>query len=98
MIASLYPNVAPQVERGKEGNFFKGPIIIKIYIGPGNNCKSWLSVKFQSEMHLKGILLLPGLPNSTSVTKEMDDLFSTFKSLCKSNTKLLFAAHTLEEH
>ena len=47
-------------------------------------------------MHLKGILLLPGLPNSTSVTQEMDDLFSTFKSLCRSNTKQLFAARTLE--
>ena len=47
-------------------------------------------------MHLKGVLLLPGLPNSTSVTQEMDDLFTTFKSLCKANTKLLFAAWTLQ--
>ena len=47
-------------------------------------------------MHLKGVLLLPGLPNSTSVTQEMDYLFTNFKSLCKTNTKLLFASPTLE--
>ena len=94
--ASLYPNVAPHVEQNEEDKFFKGTIIIKIDSGPGRNCKIWVSVKFQREMHLKGVLLLPCLPNSMSVTQEMDDLFTTFKSLCKANTKLLFAAWTLE--
>ena len=45
-------------------------------------------------MHLRGVYMLPGLPNSTGVSQEMDHLFSSFKHECDSKAEVIFERKT----
>jgi len=48
--------------------------------GPGKNAATLESVIKHGELRKKGLLLLMGLPNATSVQQEMDALFTSFKT------------------
>lgn len=60
----------------------KGPIIIKCDSGQGRYCKSERHIQFRYDMHKLGVFILPGLPNATSCTQEMDELYQLFKGMC----------------
>ena len=67
--ASLYPNIAITFVWDRD-QLAAGSILIKPNIGPGRIwkiCKSLRSIKFRQKMHLRGIYLLPSLPNSIGV-------------------------------
>ena len=76
----LYPNIAPRFEWDGD-KLVRGPIMIKSDSGQGRQCKSERSIKFREDMHRLGMHMMPGLPNSTSATQEMDDVYTTFKGM-----------------
>jgi len=45
-------------------------------------------------MHLEGIHIFPGLPNSTSATQEMYDVYQMFKGDCDTKAQEMFATTT----
>ena len=100
---SLYPNVAPRFEWDGDV-LIKGPIMIKTDSGPGRQCKSERSIKFCADMHQLGLHMMPGLPNSTSATQEMDDAYQTFKSATDKKSQKVFTrkiycrAKAVEQH
>ena len=48
-------------------------------------------------MHLEGVHIFPGLPNTTSCTQEMDDIFQQFKGDCDTQAQEVFARKTYEK-
>ena len=70
--------------------------MLKSDSGVGRNCKSIPAIKFCRKMHLKGVLQLPGLPNSTSVSQEMDALFTGFKGCTDDRAEEIFERKTFE--
>ena len=87
----LFPNCSSTIERDDNGNLLKGPIIIKTDSGQGRLAATLDSVKFRESMWEQGVYIVLGLPNSTSVSQEMDQLYQTFKGKCRSKTLALFA-------
>ncbi len=57
----------------------EGPIFVKTGSDPGRYCQSEQSIKFCPDMSREGVLLGPGLPNTTNATQDMDDWFQEFK-------------------
>ena len=47
-------------------------------------------------MHALGFYISPGLPNSTSVSQELDDLFETFKGMANTTSQEVFTRKTYE--
>ena len=93
--ASLYPNLAPQFKWDGD-RLIEGPILVKSDRGIGRNCKSVAAIKFRRLMHLKGVYQLPGLPNSTSCSQEMDALFGVFKASTDDKAEEIFERKTFE--
>ncbi len=56
-----------------------GPLIVKTDAGPGRLSKQAISIDFCEEMAQLGVHILLSLPNGTSCTAEMDQLFEKFK-------------------
>ena len=91
----LYPNIAPKFEWDGD-KLVKGPVMIKTDSGPGRQCKSERSIKFRSDMHNLGLHMMPGLPNSTSASQEMDDLYTTYKGRKDDKADEIFQRKTYE--
>ena len=62
------------------GKLLCGPVVFKIDSGPGRIVASMESILKRHEYFEKGLIILSGLPNSTSVQQEMDALYGPFKS------------------
>ena len=75
----LFPNVAKETTRDSEGKFISGPVLLKTESGQGRFSLSWENLKFREGMTEKGVLMVLGLPNSTSYTQEQDQLYQDFK-------------------
>ena len=86
----LYPNVAPITTRDEEGNFLSGPVVFKTDSGQGRLANSWEHLEFRERVAKIGVLLVLGLPNSTSCTQEQDQLYQEFKAKTRRKTQLLF--------
>ena len=48
-----------------------------------------MNIKMLERLRVRGIYVVPGVPNSTEVTQEMDQLYGQFKSLCRSKLRTL---------
>ena len=59
-----------------------GPLIVKTDGGPGRLSKEADSMDFREQMAALGVHILLSLPNGTSCTAEMDQLFEKFKPAC----------------
>jgi len=59
-----------------------GLLIVKTDAGPGRLSKQAISIDFREEMAQLGVHILLSLPNGTSCTAEMDQLFEKFKPAC----------------
>jgi len=59
-----------------------GPLIVKTDSGPGRLSKEADSIEFREQMAAMGVHILLSLPNATSCTAEMDQLFEKFKPAC----------------
>ena len=59
-----------------------GPLIVKTDSGPGRLSKEANSLDFREQLAAMGVHILLPLPNATSCTAEMDQLFEKFKPAC----------------
>ena len=62
-------------------------VIVKVDSGPGR-----LNVTMLAEMKLKGLCVIPGVPNTTSKTQETDQSCGPFKTCCRANLSTLSTA------
>jgi len=88
VILPCYPNVAKKVTRCPiTHKILSGPLIVKTDAGPGRLAKEAESWEFRERMNEKGVVILLGLPNGTSVNQEMDQGYADLKTECKKSTK-----------
>ncbi len=76
-------------------NLLSGPLIVKTDNGPGRLSKEEDSILFQDETAELGMHILLPLPNATSCTAEIVQLFKKFKPAC-SKSALHFASKKLK--
>jgi hypothetical protein len=57
-----------------------GPVILKVDAGPGRKVSSKKLLLKREQLHERGLSIIMGLPNATSVQQEMDALYGAFKS------------------
>ena len=62
------------------GKLLAGPVVFKLDSGPGRIVASHDSISKREAYFEMGLIILSGLPNSTSVQQEMDALYGPFKS------------------
>jgi hypothetical protein len=63
------------------GKLSQGPVILKVSAGPGRIVLSEAILLKREELFERGLIILMGLPNATSVQQqEMDALYVAFKS------------------
>ena len=86
----LYPNIHPTTERDESGKFLRGPIIIKTDSGQGRLNASFKSIAFYEKMGSMDVHIVLGLPNSTSCTQELDQVYQEFKTKTRERTNQLF--------
>ena len=79
-IMKLYPGAAPV--KGKW-------VVIKCDSGPGR-----LNPDLLVYLHYHGFLLIPGVPNTTAVSQETDQVFGLFQSAVRTNLQL---QHLIDE-
>jgi len=85
VIVSLYPNISQKFEHDVDGNFLRGPVLIKNDGGPGRLTASMGSLDFREKLNNMGANLFLNYQNSTSVAAEMNQLYRTYKaSFCTS--------------
>lgn len=77
-ILSLFPDVSDEPLKR---------VIIKLDSGPGR-----MNVDMLAELRLKGVYVIPGVPNTTHVTQETDQNYGLFKSTYCTNLRLLAQA------
>jgi hypothetical protein len=81
VIFPLYPNMAKVAEFDPvTGRLLKGPVLLKLDAGPGRIVASEEIILKRAEYFEKGLTILMGLPNATSVQQEMDALYGPFKT------------------
>ena len=78
-IYPLYPDMSPNWEYDENGNFLRGPVILKLDSGPGRIGNSAENVQMRQEAAARGLILYPGPQNTTSCTQEMDDRYTEFQ-------------------
>ena len=75
--------ISPEPIRDPDtGKLKSGPLIVKTDAGPGRLSKEAESMDFREQMSGLGVHILLSLPNGTSCTAEMDQLFEKFKPAC----------------
>ncbi len=62
------------------GKLNQGPVKLKVDAGPGRIVSSEAILLKREQLFERGLIILMGLPNATSVQQEMDALFGPFKS------------------
>jgi hypothetical protein len=81
VVIPLFPNIAKTAEfDNKTGRLICGPVILKLDAGPGRIVTDEATITKRDKFREKGLLILMGLPNATSVQQEMDALYGPFKS------------------
>jgi hypothetical protein len=81
VIVPLYPNMhKTAVFDPVTGKLNQGPVILKLDAGPGRIVSSEEILFKREELFERGLIILMGLPNATSVQQEMDALYGPFKS------------------
>jgi hypothetical protein len=81
VIVPLYPNMSKTtVFDPVSGKLNQGPVILKLDAGPGRIVACAESISKRGELFERGLVIMLGLPNGTSVQQEMDALYGAFKS------------------
>jgi hypothetical protein len=81
VIVPLYPNMHKNaVFDANTGKLNQGPVILKLDAGPGRIVSSEAVLAKREALFERGLIIIMGLPNATSVQQEMDALYSPFKS------------------
>lgn len=90
---SLYLNLAPRFKFIGD-KVSEGPVFAKCDSGPGRNCKSARAIKFRRDMHRLGFYIGVSLPNATSMSQELDDMYQEFKGGTNLKADQIFARKT----
>jgi hypothetical protein len=81
VIIPLYPNMSKTAEFDPvTGKLNCGPVILKVDAGPGRIVSSEHVLAQREALFERGLIIIMGLPNATSVQQEMDALYGPFKS------------------
>jgi hypothetical protein len=81
VIIPLYPNMhKTAVFDDATGKLNQGPVILKVDAGPGRIVSSEQILAQREAFFERGLIIIMGLPNATSVQQEMDSLYGPFKS------------------
>ena len=81
VIVPLFPNMNKTAIFDPEtGKLNQGPVILKLDAGPGRIVSDVVILAKREELFERGLTILMGLPNATSVQQEMDALYGPFKS------------------
>lgn len=81
VIVPLYPNMnKTAIFDPVSGRLNQGPVVLKVDAGPGRIVSSEAILLKREELYERGLIILMGLPNATSVQQEMDALYGAFKS------------------
>ena len=81
VVLPLYPNISKTAAfQSTTGMLLHGPVILKLDSGPGRIVASYDSIILREALAEKGLIIMSGLPNATSVQQEMDALYGAFKS------------------
>ena len=62
------------------GKLNQGPVVLKLDAGPGRIVSSEDILLKREQLFERGLIIIMGLPNATSVQQEMDALYGPFKS------------------
>ena len=90
-IVSLYPDIAKEWDIDEQGNVIAGPILIKTDAGPGRLCANFSNVDFRKQLNDMGCHIILSLPNATSVSAELDDIYRDYKASCRARTQKLYS-------
>jgi len=85
----LYPNISKRARFDQNGKLLCGPVILKVDSGPGRLVANAESIRKQEDFMERGLLIMLGLPNATSVNQEMDALFQGFKTASYARGEIL---------
>jgi hypothetical protein len=81
VVMPLYPNInKTAIFDERTGKLIQGPVILKVDAGPGRIVSSELILGQREAFYERGLIIMMGLPNATSVQQEMDALYGPFKS------------------
>ena len=82
VIIPLYPNMhkTAEFDAPVTGKLNRGPVILKVDAGPGRIVSSEQILAQREALFERGLIIILGLPNATSVQQEMDALYGPFKS------------------
>ncbi len=81
VIVPLYPNMnKTSIFDARTGRLNQGPVILKLNAGPGRIVSSEIVLAKREALFERGLIIILGLPNATSVQQEMDALYGPFKS------------------
>ena len=81
VIVPLFPNMNKNaIFDPVTGRLNQGPVILKLDAGPGRIVSNAAMLNKREEFYERGLFILMGLPNATSVQQEMDQLYGPFKS------------------
>ena len=89
-ILCLYPNITQEWVFDEKGGIISGPVLIKTDAGPGRLCANFANVEFRQKLERIGCHIILSLPNATSVSAEMDDLYREYKGCCRQKTQEVF--------
>ena len=76
--------------RDDNGKFIAGPVVFKTDSGQGRLVATFSSLEFREIMQERGVLIVLGLPNSTSFTQEQYQLYQEFKGKTRAMTNEIF--------
>ncbi|KAI2497543.1 hypothetical protein MHU86_16946 [Fragilaria crotonensis] len=77
VLLPLYPNINKRHLSMQQ--LLAGPVVLKLDSGPGRIVASHESILKREGYFERGLIILAGLPNATSVQQEMDALYGSFK-------------------
>ena len=81
VIVPLFPNMSKNtIVDPVTGRLNQGPVILKLDAGPGRIVSNAAILTKREEFYERGLFILTGFLNSTSVQQEMDQLCGPFKS------------------
>ena len=86
-ILRLFPNISPEWKFDEEGEIIFGSVVIKTNAGPGRLCTNFTNVEFREKTERTGYHIILSLPNDTSISAEMDDLYRLYKARCREKTQ-----------
>jgi hypothetical protein len=93
VVIPLYPNMAKTAEFDEAtGRLICGPVILKLDAGPGRIVADEATITKRDEFRERGLTIIMGLPNATSVQQEMDALYGPFKSATYARGELVVEA------